>query len=350
MPPSDAPATASAAAADTCCGAGWRRRRSLPQPRGRSARRAKLSSSPPAAAEEAAARLSGVRPLPPLLLCAAWLRKGQRRPPCTVRFEEHALPDRGSLTLTEGARPAPEEGHRRAAFAWTGSILAGVSLVTLLLVWLNRRWDGFWEAALKTAFETVDLDSSGTIDGKELYAGVLLLYLKLKSFVKVKPPSREMVLELMEASDVDHSGALDYSEFEAVMQPLSQQLLVRALLQLVISTTCPFLASYLYRMGRVCRRKYRQQFEELADRCVEALNRRVIGRAMLRLRDLFHDLFKPLGLFVQKRCRRLPSSFPVVMLAALLMRTLPGVLYLVDRGILVNCKPAAVYAPSVWHF
>uniref|UniRef100_A0A7S1PPT2 EF-hand domain-containing protein n=1 Tax=Alexandrium catenella TaxID=2925 RepID=A0A7S1PPT2_ALECA len=186
---------------------------------------------------------------------------------------------------------------------------------------------------MKSAFTAVDIDGSGTIDDKELYAGVLVLYLKLKGVVKVKPPSHTMVLELMAASDIDRSGELDLREFQAVMRPLSEQLLARALLQVAVTLICPLLASSLVRMARR-RRDLRQKVREMWEHFIEALSCRRFGRALLS----FLSLFEPLGHFVQGVLKRLPRSFPIVMLATLLMKVVPSVITFIDTVILWRCQ------------
>lgn len=58
-------------------------------------------------------------------------------------------------------------------------------------------------------FDMVDIDNSGTVDDKELYSAVLLVYLKLAKVVKgLTPPTPKQVKELLDQVDSDASGEL----------------------------------------------------------------------------------------------------------------------------------------------
>lgn len=69
------------------------------------------------------------------------------------------------------------------------------------------------EAALRRAFDAIDLDGSGTIGKRELYRAL--------EAIGVEGTSREM-LSLYNAIDADRSGQLDWEEFERLAARLPQ--------------------------------------------------------------------------------------------------------------------------------
>mmetsp|Transcript_28341 Transcript_28341/g.68942 ORF Transcript_28341/g.68942 Transcript_28341/m.68942 type:complete len:337 (-) Transcript_28341:235-1245(-) len=115
--------------------------------------------------------------------------------------------------------------------------------------WLTRT--EFFRGLLNQAFETVDQDSSGTIDEKELYSGLLLIHLKLGMYAgpaACKPISREKCHSVFVKMDDDHSGALDRDEFDNVMCVLFGNVLFRVLFQYGCTIMLvPLLAQYVYK-------------------------------------------------------------------------------------------------------
>jgi hypothetical protein len=91
-----------------------------------------------------------------------------------------------------------------------------------------------FQKACKSAFEAVDMDSSGTVDEKELYSGLLLIHLKLGTYAgpaACRPLSRERCKEFFNKMDRDGSGTLDQAEFNQVMAVLFGNVLIRVLTQ-----------------------------------------------------------------------------------------------------------------------
>lgn len=92
----------------------------------------------------------------------------------------------------------------------------------------------FFQSMLENAFHMVDADGSGEVDEQELYSGLLLIHLKLGTSLgpaACKPISREQCKTMFEKVDVDHSGTLDRSEFDAVMMVLFGNALLRVAFQ-----------------------------------------------------------------------------------------------------------------------
>jgi EF hand len=114
--------------------------------------------------------------------------------------------------------------------------------------WLTRT--KFFRSLLDDAFETVDQDSSGTVDEKELYSGLLLIHLKLGTYAgpaACKPISQQKCHSVFQKMDVDQSGNLDRDEFDNVMCVLFGNVLLRVLFQYACTLMLvPILAQYIY--------------------------------------------------------------------------------------------------------
>ena len=63
----------------------------------------------------------------------------------------------------------------------------------------------FTEVA-KVAFDSVDVDKSGQIDGEELEK----VMIQIASDMGAEPPSKEDVLEVLQHLDTDRSGKIDF--------------------------------------------------------------------------------------------------------------------------------------------
>ena len=100
---------------------------------------------------------------------------------------------------------------------------------------------------VSTAFDTCDANKTGEIKQEELYAGLLLVHLKLAKFAgpaACYPPTRETCDTLFLAADHDNSGGIDKDEFVKIMGILCAQILSRMLVYyLVLVLLVPILAS-----------------------------------------------------------------------------------------------------------
>lgn len=86
----------------------------------------------------------------------------------------------------------------------------------------------------RVAFDAIDSDGSGTMDEKELYAGLLLLHLQLGMYAgpaACRPLSRDQVHTVFLKMDTDQSGTLDVFEFQAIMSVLFSNVLLRVIVQ-----------------------------------------------------------------------------------------------------------------------
>jgi hypothetical protein len=118
-------------------------------------------------------------------------------------------------------------------------VLAAVGIA--LLLW---RWDSWYSHSASAAFLLVDRDGSGAVDKEELYVGVLELYAAVP--IKVHPPSRALVSELLSHLDLDRSEHLNADEFAHVMAVLSAQLLGRLVITLLFLLACPVTGGVLW--------------------------------------------------------------------------------------------------------
>lgn len=171
----------------------------------------------------------------------------ERDPSSAVNIKEVAKETLDALTalakekVEDLANEHPEEAG--ATFI-TGLVLL-VALVIAAQAYVRRNWDRWLEAIAQAAFEQVDINKDGSIDRAELHAGVLLMYSKISSIVRVQVPDREHIFTIMGRLDVDKTGSLGYEQFKEVMLVMSGHLIVRALMQLAFTMCCPFVAGYL---------------------------------------------------------------------------------------------------------
>eukprot|EP00929_Paragymnodinium_shiwhaense_P105868 TRINITY_DN70927_c0_g1_i1.p1 TRINITY_DN70927_c0_g1~~TRINITY_DN70927_c0_g1_i1.p1 ORF type:complete len:331 (-),score=51.70 TRINITY_DN70927_c0_g1_i1:214-1092(-) len=149
------------------------------------------------------------------------------------------------LLIVVGGATAAQRLDNSMIFA--GTALVGITGFMLLLAifYFERHWDSWVDGWIKHAFETVDIDKSGSIDRAELYAGVLLMYVEVNVWVTVYAPTRDDVMGLMKRIDADASGDLGYDEFKAILTILSEQILARAIMQLIFTVACPIAAGYV---------------------------------------------------------------------------------------------------------
>ncbi|KAL7576459.1 hypothetical protein ACA910_017969 [Epithemia clementina (nom. ined.)] len=98
--------------------------------------------------------------------------------------------------------------------------------------WLTRTQK--FKDLCDTAFDLIDTDDSGSVDEKELYAGLLLIHLKLGMYVgpaACRPIARHRCRQVFSHYDDDQDGALTRTEFQGVMMVLFTNVLFRVLVQ-----------------------------------------------------------------------------------------------------------------------
>ena len=78
----------------------------------------------------------------------------------------------------------------------------------------------FTEVA-KVAFDSVDTDRSGQIDGNELEK----VMVQIASDMGADPPSKEDVMEVLEHLDEDKSGKIDFNEFKVLIRDVLEAML-----------------------------------------------------------------------------------------------------------------------------
>jgi len=81
----------------------------------------------------------------------------------------------------------------------------------------------FTEVA-KVAFDSVDTDKSGQIDGDELEK----VMVQIAQDMNADPPSKEDVMEVMEHLDEDRSGKIDFNEFKVLIRDVLEAMLEEA--------------------------------------------------------------------------------------------------------------------------
>jgi len=73
----------------------------------------------------------------------------------------------------------------------------------------------------KVAFDSVDTDKSGQIDGSELEQ----VMKQIASDMGADPPSKEDVMEVLEHLDEDKSGKIDFNEFKVLIRDVLEAML-----------------------------------------------------------------------------------------------------------------------------
>jgi len=122
-----------------------------------------------------------------------------------------------------------------------------VALVGVGLIMLKRAYglDGArFRKFAKKAFDAVDADGSGALEPMEVYAAVLELYIKIVGVVKVTPPTRKTVLDLVASLDTNKDGVVQFDEFLNVAKFLVGNILSRVAVQAGVTFAfSPFIAS-----------------------------------------------------------------------------------------------------------
>ena len=73
----------------------------------------------------------------------------------------------------------------------------------------------------KVAFDSVDTDKSGQIDGNELEK----VMVQIASDMGADPPTKEDVMEVLEHLDEDKSGKIDFNEFKVLIRDVLEAML-----------------------------------------------------------------------------------------------------------------------------
>jgi hypothetical protein len=101
----------------------------------------------------------------------------------------------------------------------------------------------------KWAFSVCDSDKTGQLGKSELFAGLLLVHVNLAKYAGAAacyPPSREVVEQLFEASDDDHSGYIDEEEFTSIVIICCGQIFSRILVYAIFILLVPkYLGGYI---------------------------------------------------------------------------------------------------------
>lgn len=106
-----------------------------------------------------------------------------------------------------------------------------------------------FQKMVDNVFVSIDTDNSGEVDKDELYAGLILIHLRLAAYVgpaACRPATKEYVEEIFDLLDVDESGELNREEFGTVMALLVSQITTRVFMYLVFPLAIiPFAAEFL---------------------------------------------------------------------------------------------------------
>lgn len=99
---------------------------------------------------------------------------------------------------------------------------------------------------ISSTFQSMDRTGNGEVTKDELYAGLLLIHLKLSKFVGAPacyPPVKDTCDSMFEAADHDHSGGIDEGEFASIMKVCCGQMMSRMMMYyLFVMLGVPFLS------------------------------------------------------------------------------------------------------------
>mmetsp|Transcript_35285 Transcript_35285/g.85094 ORF Transcript_35285/g.85094 Transcript_35285/m.85094 type:complete len:506 (+) Transcript_35285:116-1633(+) len=126
----------------------------------------------------------------------------------------------------------PTKGVTKGAAEANSTAAATKKLMRGKRSWLTGT--EYFKRAVESAFDTVDADKSGDVTMEELYAGLLLIHLKMAVYVGApacRPASKEYVKEIFHLLDVDGDGTLSKEEFATVMKILYSQVFTRIVIQ-----------------------------------------------------------------------------------------------------------------------
>ena len=110
----------------------------------------------------------------------------------------------------------------------------------------QRKKSKLFQKLVKWAFNKVDQNNSGAIEPNQLYSGLLLVHLRLATFLgpaACKPATKEYVDEIFILLDKDKNGVLDEEEFSNIVALFLPQIMTRVImLMALIILLLPFLA------------------------------------------------------------------------------------------------------------
>jgi hypothetical protein len=104
----------------------------------------------------------------------------------------------------------------------------------------------FKQQCCEHLFNQIDTERKGELLFIEVYLGVVLLFLHLKTFgLLSNPPSKPDIIKMLETIDADGDGMLNRDEFSHLVKVLALHLVPQLLLDILVQfTLCPFLALF----------------------------------------------------------------------------------------------------------
>lgn len=110
----------------------------------------------------------------------------------------------------------------------------------------QKKKSKLFQKLVKWAFNKVDQNNSGAIEPNQLYSGLLLVHLRLATFLgpaACKPATKEYVDEIFILLDKDKNGVLDEEEFSNIVALFLPQIMTRVIMIMaLIILLLPFLA------------------------------------------------------------------------------------------------------------
>ena len=205
--------------------------------------------------------------------------------------------------------------------------------------WLfrNRRFQRTCDAV----FDAIDTDGSGSVDEKELYAGLLLIHLKLGAYAgpaACRPLGRERVHAVFVDMDADGSGTLDKREFRSVMAFLFANVLTRVIVQwsmtlLIVPLVAQSILDGIYATAHAIYTLITTLDEKMwiADQ-IEVSLETLWAWAVAQLPDVVLRLAARMASLLEKVPESVWNSIPLTLLSTVLgIAVVPYIIYSIDE-------------------
>ena len=160
-----------------------------------------------------------------------------------------------------------------------GAVVLVVVIILYLIVNVVRNWNERVKQFSEAAFDAVDVDNNGKLDAKEVEIAVLNLYFNVNKFVRVTPPTRDVIRSYITATDTSGADGIDRVEFQKLAKVLIGTVLMRAGTMLVATLLCPYVASKFVDLCIVVGGRIDDMFDDThttVDDCFQAILVRIL--------------------------------------------------------------------------
>ena len=132
-------------------------------------------------------------------------------------------------------------------------LMVGIAFSTLLLATgylVVVNFERIFKSSCDKTFDAVDVDHSGSMSEAELEIAVLMFFAEINKYVRVKRPSRHVILEYFKRVDLDYSGQLNRTEFYLMMRVMGGNIIGRVMTMVTVTVASPVIAGSLVNLAR----------------------------------------------------------------------------------------------------